>query len=214
MSATARATAFERRQETAVPAGSPVPAVRGAPAFRQAQPADAAALHGFISAHLEEGHLLPRTFDDLAVHARRFLMLDRDEGIGACGELAPLSRDVAEIRSFVVARECRGAGVGRALVDALRERAQRQGFTRLCVFTHQPAYFARMGFSIVPHAWLPEKIAVDCCSCPLFRRCGQFGMLVRLQPGRLSRIAPAGPHVVDRGAAEPRRAFRAASSAS
>ena len=29
-----------------------------------------------------------------------------------------------------------------------------------------------MGFSIVPHLWLPEKVFTDCVKCPLFRPCG------------------------------------------
>ena len=37
-----------------------------------------------------------------------------------------------------------------------------------------------MGFSIVPHLWLTEKIFTDCVKCPLFRRCGQFAMVVSL----------------------------------
>ena len=37
-----------------------------------------------------------------------------------------------------------------------------------------------MGFSIVPHTWLPEKIMADCRICPLFRRCEQFAMVTDL----------------------------------
>ena len=35
--------------------------------------------------------------------------------------------------------------------------SQAAGFDDLCVFAHEPAYFAHMGFSIVPHTWLPER---------------------------------------------------------
>ena len=38
-----------------------------------------------------------------------------------------------------------------------------------------------MGFSIVPHQWLPEKVFADCVSCPKFRRCGQFAMVVPVE---------------------------------
>ena len=40
--------------------------------------------------------------------------------------------------------------------------------------------FARLGFSMVPHAWLPEKIGLDCAGCALFRRCGQSAMRLQL----------------------------------
>ena len=45
-------------------------------------------------------------------------------------------------------------------------------------------YFIQMGFSIVPHLWLPEKIFTDCVKCPLFRQCGQYAMVVPLEPRR------------------------------
>jgi hypothetical protein len=37
-----------------------------------------------------------------------------------------------------------------------------------------------MGFSIVPHTWVPEKIARDCTSCSQFRRCGQQALVLCL----------------------------------
>jgi hypothetical protein len=37
-----------------------------------------------------------------------------------------------------------------------------------------------MGFSIVPHLWLTEKVFTDCVKCPQFRRCGQYAMVVPL----------------------------------
>jgi amino-acid N-acetyltransferase len=95
----------------------------------------------------------------------------------ACAELAPLSRSVAEIRSLVVSREARGLHLGRQLVEELLRRAEIAGFQKLCAFTHSPAYFVHMGFSIVPHVWLPEKIETDCHTCPQFRQCGQYAVM-------------------------------------
>jgi hypothetical protein len=37
-----------------------------------------------------------------------------------------------------------------------------------------------MGFSIVPHLWLTEKVFIDCVKCPQFRQCGQYAMVVPL----------------------------------
>lgn len=141
-------------------------------------------LYRLITSHLREGHLLPRQPDELQRHAGRFLVAVDGDRIVACGELAPLSHALAEIRSLVVDRRYRGSGIGRRLVEELRQQARLDGFERLCAFTHQPAYFAHMGFSIVPHLWLPEKIGTNCSSCALFRRCGQFAMLDDLEPVR------------------------------
>jgi amino-acid N-acetyltransferase len=150
-------------------------------ALRFATPADAPALFELIATHLEEGRLLPRTLDDLVVHAPRFVVaveaLADDDRIVGCAELAPLSPEVAEIRSLVVGRSVRRLGLGIKMVEALNARARAEGFTRLCAFAHDPAFFVRRGFSIVPHTWVPEKIAHDCTTCPLFRNCGQFAIV-------------------------------------
>jgi amino-acid N-acetyltransferase len=157
---------------------------------RHARMEDAPAIHRLIATHQAEGHLLPRTIDDVTRRAERFVVACAGDEVIACGELAPLSHRVAEIRSLVVDRAARGRRLGNQIVDTLTRRAERLGFEQLCVFTHEPRYFIRFGFSIVPHTWVPDKIAVDCHSCALFRSCGQFAMLKDLAaPARSQRDA-------------------------
>ena len=148
--------------------------------LRTADAPDAPKLHALISANLVEGHLLPRTLDELTVHASRFVVALRGRKLVGCAELAPLSPQVAEVRSLAVDGSARRHGVGTMLVEELRVRARREGFDKLCAFTHAPGYFIPMGFSIVPHLWIPEKIFTDCVKCPQFRRCGQYAMVLPL----------------------------------
>jgi amino-acid N-acetyltransferase len=151
------------------------------PLLRVASRADAKKIHELIQRNQQVGHLLPRQLSELATHVDRFLVCVDGRGtVVACAELAPLSSSIAEIRSLVVAEKRRGQGLGRRLVEELRKRATVAGYDDLCVFAHQPGYFARMGFSIVPHTWLPEKITADCRSCPLFRKCDQYAMVMDL----------------------------------
>lgn len=147
---------------------------------RAAEPRDAPALHALISAYTAEGRLLPRAPDDLAIHAPRFVVADHDGDLAACAELAPLSARTAEVRSLVVHRAARGRGLGRHLIARLERAARLAGFEQLCAFTHEPAWFLRQGFALVPHTWLPEKIAADCHRCPLFRACGQHAVVLPL----------------------------------
>lgn len=149
--------------------------------LRTGERSHAQTLHDLIAANRDEGHLLPRTLEEIAAHAERFAVAFRGRTIVGCAELAPLSAAVAEIRSLAVDPSARNLGVGGMLVDELRHRARREGFEKLCAFTHAPGYFMQMGFSIVPHLWLPEKIFTDCAKCPQFRRCGQFAMIVPLE---------------------------------
>ncbi len=168
-------------------ARSPIKAAKPQIVLRSAVAADAPALLALIAAHLEEGRLLPRTLDDLVVHAPRFVVAvepassgDRPERILGCAELAPLSQAVAEVRSLVVSSEARNLGLGVKMVEALSSTARIQGYTRLTAFAHDPAFFVHRGFSIVPHTWVPEKIAHDCTACPLFRNCGQYAVVMDL----------------------------------
>lgn len=175
---------------------------RGRIAVRTPEASQAPKLYALISANLEEGHLLPRTLSEIVVHAERFAIAVGGRKIVGCAELAPLSPHVAEVRSLAVDLLYRGRGVGTLLVDELRRRARREGFEKLCAFTHAPGYFIQMGFSIVPHLWLPEKIFTDCVKCPHFRQCGQHAMVASLdevrdrpldetQGRRLELMAPA-----------------------
>jgi amino-acid N-acetyltransferase len=157
-------------------------------ALRAATVADVPAIHALIESNLNEGHLLPRSISELEVHASRFIVAvelrssrRRVPVIVACAELAPLSAYVAEVRSLVVDRSARARGIGRRLVEELRRMALRAGYDRLCAFTHDAGYFVRKGFSIVPHHWVPEKIALDCSGCVLFRTCGQHAVMLRLK---------------------------------
>src|ERR1700709_949825 len=92
--------------------------------LRTAAASDAKKLHALIQANLEEGHLLPRTLGELAIHAERFVVAVRARRIVGCAELAPLSPHVAEVRSLAVDGSARGSRVGVALVDELRLRAR------------------------------------------------------------------------------------------
>src|SRR5580704_1054323 len=130
--------------------------------LRTAEVSEAKKLHALIQANLEEGHLLPRTSAELKLRAGRFIVAVKSRKIVGCAELAPLSAHVAEVRSLAVDASARGGRVGVMIVDELRRRARRAGFEKLCAFTHAPSYFIHMGFSIVPHLWLAEKIYTDC----------------------------------------------------
>ena len=173
--------------------------------FRQASADDATAIHRLICENLEAGHLLPRTVDDVSDHAARFLVAEHEGTVVACAELAPLSAGVAEVRSLVVDGPSRGRQIGPRLVAELGADAASRGFATLCAFTHDPSHFVRLGFTIVPHMWVPEKIAHDCTACPLFRRCGQYAVTLPLRDG--VKFRPEQPAAVIHGGRQiaPRR---------
>ena len=165
--------------------------------LRPATPADAPAIHALIAENLEAGHLLPRSIVDIEEHSSRFVVAESKDAVVGCAELAPLSEDVAEVRSLVVDYRFRGRQIGGALVAQVAAAGVDGGFGTLCAFTHEPALFVRLGFSLVPHLWVPEKIAHDCHGCALFRRCGQYAVTFPLRAG--ASVQPTPPAVVIHG---------------
>jgi amino-acid N-acetyltransferase len=175
MSAPAQAASF-RPWPGHAPEGARQPHVE----LRAAVPHDVEAIHRLIERHRDDGHLLPRTRDDIATRVEQFVVAVADETVAGCAELVPLGNGVAEVRSLVVSAELQGLGVGSALVARLIETGREKRYERVCALTHAPAFFVRLGFSIVPHLTLPEKVFTDCVRCPLFRRCGQQAVVLSL----------------------------------
>ena len=171
--------------------------------IQRGRPDQAEAMHALIMGALDEGHLLPRSLDDLRRHAERFLVIMAGDTLVGCAELAPLSGTVAEVRSLVIDAAHRGKRLGPALIESLGATARREQFGTLCAFTHEATHFVRLGFTIVPHTWLPEKIATDCVACPKFRACGQYAVALPLRGAQIGSMT-AVRH--SRRAAQPRTA--------
>jgi amino-acid N-acetyltransferase len=165
--------------------------------LRTATSNDVCAINALITSNLAVGHLLPRTMADLMEHAARFTVASSDDRIVGCAELAPLSPGVAEVRSLVVDEAMRGQHIGSSLIDHMAASAAERGFSTLCAFTHEASPFVRLGFTIVPHMWVPEKIAHDCTSCALFRHCGQYAVMLPLRSG--VSVRPERPAAVIQG---------------
>ena len=133
-------------------------ALRARVAFvRGAVRADADAIHDLIAAHVADGALLARTPAEIRRHIRDFVVAEKDGVVIGCGALHRYGPHLAEIRSITVRSDRRGHGVGRALVDALLERARRQDITGVCLFTREPEFFASFGFAVVDRARVPDR---------------------------------------------------------
>jgi amino-acid N-acetyltransferase len=164
------------------------------PTIRTACASDVDAIHRLVSEHVTEGRLLPRSRDEIASRIARFRVAVHDGRIVGCADLAPLSRRVAEVRSLVVDHGARSCGIGRQFVAELERRALVSGFESLTAFTHTPGYFVHLGFSIVPHTWVPEKIEVDCRTCAQFRQCGQYAVMLPLIRTQTTRVPSQSAH--------------------
>ena len=178
--------------------------------LRHATPADAGTIFDLVSSNLEAGHLLPRTQEDIRDHIGHFVIAVADGAVVGCAELARLSPSIAEVRSLVVAESARGRRIGSTIIAHLATNASIAGYATLCAFTHDPSHFVRLGFTIVPHIWVPEKIAHDCTTCAQFRKCGQYAVRLELRRGRAGASGRDGGLRPRRGAAAAERRTAAA----
>ena len=179
----ARHRRFEAPVRPAIAAGvADVPARRrrvgsSAPACD----ADADAIHRLYREHLTKGTCCPRSREEIASPCRS---VRRRASTTDASSAAPIWRRSAGGGGSAFARR-RATARGRAAsaggsCDELERRALASGFETLCAFTHTPGYFVQLGFSIVPHMWLPEKIETDCRTCAQFRHCGQYAVMLPL----------------------------------
>ena len=127
-----------------------------------------------------EGQVLSRRLAEMFENARDFHVFVDDHGVGGLTALHIDLEDLAEVRSLVVRRDLRGAGVGRMLVEAAINEARQLDIARVYTFTRIPAFFQRLGFSVVDRGELPYKAFKDCLECPLFPGCDETALIHEL----------------------------------
>lgn len=151
---------------------------------RKARLPDAERIHELIAGFAREERLLPRTLAEICENIRDFTVLEQRGAVIACGALHFYGLDLAEIRSVAVDRARQRRGAGSRLVEALLAEARAHDVGCVCLFTHIPSYFARVGFITVEHQSLPEKALKDCIRCPRVSCCNETAMILGALPLR------------------------------
>jgi len=78
-------------------------------------------------------------------------------------------RGLPVVGRIAVAREDRGSGLGRRLLETLEDEARRRGLTELWATARAPGFFVSMGFSVVADGPERDLLLSECCDCP---QCG------------------------------------------
>jgi N-acetylglutamate synthase-like GNAT family acetyltransferase len=113
---------------------------------RRATEADIAAIEAFIEPYVDDGKLLPRTYDELTELLPSFFIAELDGKIVGCAALEIYSRKLAEIRSLAVSPAMQGKGIGRLLVDACIELARERNVLEVMAITSSEDFFKACGF--------------------------------------------------------------------
>ncbi len=149
-------------------------------ALRRAAIGDVPAVHKLIMFYANKRKMLPVSLSRLYEQLRDFIVYEIDGEVVGVAALHILWEDLAEVRSVAVKDGLRGKGIGRKLVAACREEAERLGLPRVFCLTYSVKFFNALGFREVDKASLPHKIWADCINCPQFPDCAEVPMVLDL----------------------------------
>jgi N-acetylglutamate synthase-like GNAT family acetyltransferase len=110
--------------------------------------------------------MLRRTPEMIALALDDYLVaVDARGRLFGCGALKEYSPSVAEVAAIAVSPEAQGHGLGRRIVDAVEQLAQKRGIPEVFALTLEPKFFEALGYQRVDRARYPEKIRRDCIGC-------------------------------------------------
>jgi len=158
--------------------------------IRKATVADVPAMAQLINDNAELGLMLPKALASLYENVREFYVAvegGRGEGtggseervVGVCG-LSIVWANWAEVASLAVARDQRGKGLGRRLVEVCLDEAQQLGIPRVMTLTYERVFFEKLGFEVLDRQNLPLKVWSECVRCPKNQACDEIAMVKRI----------------------------------
>ncbi|MEN9934477.1 MAG: hypothetical protein RLZZ387_1056 [Chloroflexota bacterium] len=147
---------------------------------RPAAEADVAAIVAIVAENARQGHLLPRSAENIHASLRSWLVAEVDGAVVGIGSLLEMTPVLAEVRSLAVLPAFRSHGAGAALVRGLVEEARRRDFRTVFALTRAVPFFQKLGFVITGQERFPEKVWRDCVLCPLQQRCDETAVVMEL----------------------------------
>ena len=144
--------------------------------LRHAQMKDVKAIKSLAERHMVEGSLLPLALTEIYENIRDFFVIDEDGVVVGCVALHVTWEDMAEIRTLVVERECRGKGYGDQLIVAAMRETRDLQIERVFALTAIPSYFTERGFKEMDKSLLPHKVWAACIKCPKFPDCDEVAV--------------------------------------
>jgi N-acetylglutamate synthase-like GNAT family acetyltransferase len=152
---------------------------------RPARPQDATAISRLNNSFANEGQMLKRTPEMIALAIDDYVVVQHASGaLLACGSLKEYSPSVAEVAAVAVSKDAHGKGLGRTIVAAVEALARKRGIYDVFALTLQPEFFAAVGYQRVDRARYPEKIRRDCLGCARRFACNEicFAKNLRAEP--------------------------------
>ena len=144
---------------------------------RSAKISDAKAINALINSYAERDRMLFRSMADIYENLQTFTVAELEGDIVGCCALEIIWADLAEIKSLAIDEVYKGKGIGRALVAAAVEQAEKLGVPRVFALTLEPEFFVKSGFKVVEKGQLPMKVWSDCARCPKQQNCDETAVI-------------------------------------
>ena len=115
--------------------------------------------------------LVPRSLGSVVENIDRFFVAECEGSMAGCAayqihpEIGDAEAATVEIVSVAVKEDFRRRGIGRALVEAVAERAAAFSPRELVTLTFTPEFFASLGFVEVPKTKIMHKLYTGCINC-------------------------------------------------
>jgi amino-acid N-acetyltransferase len=148
--------------------------------IRKAKITDVKPIQTIINEYAEQGHMLPRSLNELYESLRDFSVFEDAGGIAGVCALHVSWDGLAEVRSLAVRKDRTRSGIGARLVKHCLQEADELGAERVFVLTYQDAFFHKLGFDPVDKKELPHKIWTDCLNCVKFPNCDETALIIAL----------------------------------
>ena len=152
-------------------------AILSAMDIRSAKVDDAAVIYSLISFYAEREKMLFRSMADIYENLQAFTVAEVDGKVVGCCALQIAWSDLAEIKSLAVNKANSGRGVGKMLVSAALEQAERLALPRIFALTLEPDFFEKLGFEVIEKETLPMKVWSDCARCPKQQNCDEIAVI-------------------------------------
>jgi amino-acid N-acetyltransferase len=147
---------------------------------RSAESHDVERIASIIAHHAVQGVMLPRSLAAVSAALETYVVADEAGKVIGCGGLDVYTTARAEIYGLATAPEGAPPGTGKAIVQALVDRARKKRIANVFALTLAPEFFSKLGFRTVTHNDLPQKVWKDCVACPKYGNCDEIAMVLNL----------------------------------
>lgn len=150
--------------------------------LNKATTADIPNIFALINSYAQQELMLPRPLGSLYETIRDFVVArNENQQIVGAGALHIIWDNLGEVRSLAVDPKAVGTGIGRILVEFMKEEAVQLNIRELFALTYQPEFFHKCGFNTVSKEIFPQKVWVDCINCIKFPNCDEVAVKLILK---------------------------------